>query len=141
TPDGRLVASARWNTLGAQVHGWDSARAKREGRPAPRRQALWLGYGIRCLAFAPDGRTLAAARYDGTGQAPSSDVRLWDAAAGRSLPQAFLTGCGITALAFSPDGRTLGLGTGETYRPVRAGPPVGQVELWDVATGERKAVL
>jgi WD40 repeat protein len=54
---------------------------------------------VRALAYAPDGRTLAAA----SGRA----VTLWDVAAAKAT--AVLKGHGrlINSVAFSPDGRTL----------------------------------
>src|SRR5262249_8215472 len=57
-------------------------------------------HNIDTLAFAPDGRTLAAGSFRGV-------VRLWDTATGKLLrewtaPQPF-----VAALAWSPDGRRL----------------------------------
>ena len=117
------------------------------------------------LAFSPDGKTLAAACYDGS-------IRLWEVlTAGR---RATLTGHTrrATSLAFSPDGRLLASGstdktirlwdlnTGKPRAVLRGhGAPVHSVafrpdgrllasagggqaaQLWDVDTGERKAVL
>ena len=56
--------------------------------------------GTRCLAFAPDGGTLAAGNFDGT-------VTLWDGGSG--MPLATLqTGTEmVSAVEFSPDGRLL----------------------------------
>ena len=66
------------------------------------------------VAFAPDGRTLAAG--DGGGA-----VRFWDVAAGRER-QRFAWDVGpVQALAFAPDGLTCA-----------AGGATGRVVLWDV---------
>src|SRR5215813_9059102 len=53
---------------------------------------------VNCLAYAPDGKTLATGSKDGT-------VRLWDAA---GKERATLPGHErmVTALAFAPDGKT-----------------------------------
>ena len=60
---------------------------------------------VTCLAYAPDGQTLATGSKDGT-------VRLWDAA---GKERATLPGHErmVTALAFAPDGKTLAT-TGST---------------------------
>jgi WD40 repeat protein len=74
---------------------------------------------VLCLAYAPDGRSLASGGWDKT-------VRIWDTAAG--TPRAVLQDNPekrrpVLALAFSPDGRTLAVGTDQG------------LALWDVVTG------
>jgi WD40 repeat protein len=75
------------------------------------------------MAFAPDGKLLAAGE--------GGKVLLYDTATGK--PERVLEKKGpkvrISCLAFSPDGRLLAVGKG-------TGDTAGDVELWDVKTGE-----
>jgi Tol biopolymer transport system component len=79
--------------------------------------------GIRSLAYAPDGKTIALALYDGK-------VRLVDAANGKE--KQILQGHknGVNCVAFSPDAQTL------------ASASLDQTaKLWDVKTGKEKMTL
>jgi len=78
---------------------------------------------VLCLAYAPDGSTLATGALDGT-------VRLWDPAAGKE--KAVLRGHrnSVYAVAFSPDSKLLASGGGG--RALR---------LWDARTGRRLVLL
>ncbi|MFA6318136.1 MAG: WD40 repeat domain-containing protein, partial [Elusimicrobiota bacterium] len=75
-------------------------------------------YGIRSLAFSPDGRLLAAGTRTG--------FSLWEVPSGRELRS---EGTGTPGLAFSPDGRVLALVQAET------------VVLREPATWEKKGEL
>ncbi|MFF3378343.1 hypothetical protein ACFYXF_35995 [Streptomyces sp. NPDC002680] len=124
-PDGRTLASVGGSTLLWDVD--DPAHPKRVSAiPGGAYQAAFSPDGrtladsdrlldlrdlslgthddvVTSLAFAPDGRLLASASWDGT-------VRLWQVTGGRALwPLALLRGHTrfVRSVAFSPDGRTL----------------------------------
>src|SRR5262249_36208805 len=87
---------------------WDTVTGKELRR--------FTGHKEYCvtLAFAPDGKTLAAGAADGT-------VRVWDAATGKELHH---FGKGGWQLTYSPDSKLLA-----------AGQTKG-IALWDLATGK-----
>ncbi|WP_328779658.1 helix-turn-helix domain-containing protein [Streptomyces canus] len=77
--------------------------------------------GSRRMAFTPDGRTLAAVDIEADGD----QVRLLDAATGRSQRTIKLSAQSLSAFAFSPDGGTLATVSGSR----------GSVKMWDARTG------
>src|SRR5205085_7256332 len=77
-------------------------------------------YGGECVAFAPDGRTLAVANATG-------GVKLWEVA--RKRWTATLPGATWPVL-FSPDGKR-----------VVSGAPGDRIKLWDANTSEAVATL
>lgn len=89
--------------------------------------------GVRALALAPDGKTLAVVigPYLGGFIDQPGAVVLWDDRMGK--PRTFLTNftLPVTSVAFSPDGKVLATGAGGTNfnKP-------GEVKLWDTATGK-----
>jgi WD40 repeat protein len=80
-------------------------------------RTLW-GRSVACVAFSPNGRTLAGCGEDGV-------VRLWDVQTGELLRAWKGHDSSVEHLTFSPGGGALASG-GED----------GAVRLWDVQTGE-----
>jgi WD40 repeat protein/serine/threonine protein kinase len=112
SPDGTLLAAASGDT----VRLWDVASFQKVAEfPSPKAQ-------ITSLAFAPDGRTLAAGDKDGT-------LRLWDVLQKRQVAsrRGHTGRCGVV---FSPDGRRLVTSGGD-----------GTVKFWDIAPLQEVSTL
>src|SRR5579872_2878409 len=71
---------------------------------------------VYCVAFSPDGKTLASSGADAT-------IKLWDVATGKITATLDEKTGHIQSVAFSPDGKTLASGSLN-----------GTIKLWDVAT-------
>jgi len=76
-----------------------------------------------CVAFAPDGKTLATGTFG-----RDRTARLWDVATGKELRRfdADESAFGVESIAISPDGKTLATGGRND-----------QVLLWDMGTGKQ----
>lgn len=117
SPDGTKIAGV---SVGDKVFLWDAAT----GRELP---AL-LAPHTRAIAFAPDGKMLAA--LSDKPETQSATVTLWDMAAGKPLHTIELKLDWGLSLAYSPNGRWLAvnqLGNG--------------LHILDGATGEKLRVL
>jgi WD40 repeat protein len=120
--DDNLLASgccswAKYTGLGP-VMLWDVS----SGKNTATFDAGGLIGGFLCVAFSPDGKTLATGTYD---------AKLWDVATGRNTATlARPPKPSVTSLAFSPDGKTVALVSNQKT-----------ILFWDVATGKSTAVL
>jgi WD40 repeat protein len=108
------------------VRLWDVAT----GRSTRVFQGPGFGYVIPWVAFAPDGRWLAAASWDGT-------VPLWDRATGAMLANLRANldrRQGVDGLAIAPDSRTIAVGEmGKTIQ-------LFELALREASADERKQV-
>jgi WD40 repeat protein len=128
SPDGRTLAAENPDQT---VSLWESASGKERAHlgtapvPGPGTAGPTMFVNVfgmmggaadaSTLAFAPDGRTLAAKGADGS-------VRLWDLPAAREIGPLKGHDGSVTALAFAPDGKTLASGGSDTT-----------ILLWDLA--------
>jgi len=131
TPNGSFVVTGE----NGGISFWESATGKGRFRLQEPRMG-----GVFDLAFAPDGRTLATATWDG-------QVRLWEMATGRI--RCIFNGHGdrVFRVAFAPDGRAVASGgversvfiwdcTGQTITG-KLVPTIGDMgALWDVFASE-----
>jgi WD40 repeat protein len=165
-----LLALAMGQAALAQPPAPGPARTDGYGDPLPKGAVARLGtarlcqQGASALAFAPDGKTLAALGEPG-------DLVLWEVATGRKLRRLPLVppdvqGIGGAPLGFSPDGKLLTVGgfdpalrlfvvaTGKPAHILRLGArpgafafapdgrllataeSAGAIRLWDVASGK-----
>jgi WD40 repeat protein len=117
----RKESDSRWR--GGVIWLWDVQR----GTPTPL-FALATGpgsgvdhlSGFSCLAFSPDGKTVAA------GTTRSSDVKLIDVATKKLRRRIWTQPGWIGCVAFSPDGKTLAFGN-STSNVFLADPATGKV--------------
>src|SRR5437667_383490 len=120
-----LLGVALLGLAGGLAVGGEGGSAKPKGPPLLKGPVILRGHegGVRSVAFAPDGKTLAWGDRDTT-------VRLLDMATRKQ--RAALRGHGqlVSAVAYSPDGRLLASASNDQT-----------VRLWDTATLKERATL
>ncbi len=115
SPDGKFIADIYYDS----VYLWDTAT----GRPSAIFHESGRA-GFDSLAFSPDGKTLAAARFGGS-------IYLWNTATRALTTTVRAPGSQrVESLAFSPSGKTLA-----------AADVNGNIYLWDTASWTITAAL
>jgi WD40 repeat protein len=116
-----------WAVMCAAVLGFPAAGAA-EPAPPPHR-VLKHRFGVRALAFSPDGKILAAVQDGGV-------VQVWDVPTGKTVGTFAEFDEVVYALAFSPDGKTLATAG---YDGTRRSDGREREHIWlrDVATWTR----
>ena len=139
------LAPLRIRSLGVKavfvvVVTWALAGPSRAQGPEPRTWTLSDAHtnSITCLAFSPDGRTLASSSRDGT-------AKLWDLTANRvrATLQAHPSGW-VNAVAFSPEGKSLATGSGGFSMHPKGyldDDKTGDIKLWDARTGQERTTI
>ncbi len=105
SPDGTLLAAGKGDTILL----WDVATWQQVATLQGQTRE------VRCLAFAPDSRTLAVGEHEGT-------LRLWDVVKKQEIGSRRGHTSHIESMAFSPDSRRLATSGAEST-----------VKLWDVS--------
>ena len=133
SPDGRTLASGSSSYSGSTsrkdftIRLWNVLTGKH--------RTVLNGHtsGIKCIAFSPDGQTLASGGTDST-------IRLWDPHTGQPKATLIRHKGPVERIAFSPDGNTLASAS-FTQRDQYNRNPNYAIWLWDLQTGKQKAQL
>jgi WD40 repeat protein len=132
SPDGRsLAVGAQAQDLAARSRHFEVRRVDvGTGKDLPGFTPARLGggYGPQRVAFAPDGRVIAAADRQGL-------VSLLDARTGATAKTLEVKEPIVAGPVFSPDGRCLAVGS------IRNDGSGGSLSLWEVGTGGRRRTL
>jgi WD40 repeat protein/tRNA A-37 threonylcarbamoyl transferase component Bud32 len=136
SPDGRFLVAAgpgRSESGGpakGQVTIWDAATGTLV-KSLPGHTEWTAG-----VAYSPDGRFLASAGFDKTGQGTASNggVKVWETATGKLVQSLAGHTEWISAVAYSPDGRFLASAGKEAGKEPKDLP--AEVKVWEPATGK-----
>jgi WD40 repeat protein len=116
SPDGKVLARSSYAVRGNQASAVEVRRRDlTKDKDLPPLANTVSKAPLNCLAFAPDGQTLAGSDYAGY-------IILWDTASGKVRSTLKEEGeRRVSAVAFAPDGKTLAAAVGD--RPGRDHEP------------------
>jgi WD40 repeat protein len=118
SPKAKLLASGSWDEAKGtgELKVWDLEPGPKELTEKFNLQGH--GKGVTCVAFSPDGRTLASGGAD-------QKIILWDPATGKQQREIAAHRAVVRCLAFAPDGQKLASGGNDNL-----------IHLWDAQTGK-----
>jgi WD40 repeat protein/uncharacterized caspase-like protein len=124
SPDGKLIAMFAPNTSAVTIY--DATN----GKTIQTLSRANFDGGVERVRFSRDGRSLAVVYTTSQGvqtigRLPSSELKIWDAVAGREM-QSLLLSTSPVETSFSSDGKMIA--TVSTQ---------GEITLWDIASGSR----
>jgi WD40 repeat protein/serine/threonine protein kinase len=125
-PDGQRLATL---SADGSARVWEPATGREVLVPRPDEfKGAYLSVG--CVAYSHDGKRLAGAASNALDVNQRREVVIWDPDTGAVLTRLAGHSAPVSGLAFSPDGRRLASASWDINRG-----SVGEVKLWDVATG------